>query len=137
MTLAGGGSNDSNSESINVPERAVFNLDDCSEVSLDDCFTQIGEYELPFGTLMWTSNDNVAACLIPTDQASPLTQVTVLLLESGNYFTVLEQAIGTAEGFVVFDARANEQGIVWTEANVMAKTWRILCAPLSADYSLG
>ncbi|MBO4365688.1 MAG: hypothetical protein J5804_05285, partial [Eggerthellaceae bacterium] len=36
-----------------------------------------------------------------------------------------------------FDARANEQGIVWTEANVMAKTWRILCAPLSADYSLG
>ena len=136
VTLAGGGGDDSSTEGITVPERAVFSLDDCTEVPLEDCFSQIGEFELPFGTLVWANSPKVAACLLPTDQASPLTQIGLLLLDTGNYFAVLERATGAADGFEIFDVRANEQGAVWTEANVMEGMWRVICAAFSNDYVL-
>ena len=137
VVLLGGGEEESDSQGITVPERAVFNIDDCEELPRDDCFTLVGDYELPFGTLVWANNSQVAACLLPTETASPLTQVALLMLDTGNYFTVLEAAVGAAEGFEIYDARASQSGLVWIEANIMEGIWRILCAPISSEGSLG
>lgn len=138
VALAGGSNEEaSESDGISVPESSVSNIDDFEEVSRDDCFTLIGDYELPFGTLLWANNGNVAACLIPTDQASPIAQVALLMIGTGSYFTVLEQAAGASEGYEILDARASESGLVWTEENVMEGAWRILCATLSSDGTLG
>ncbi len=133
----GGNDGELNSQGITVPERSVFNLDDCTELSRDDCFTLVGDYELPFGTLVWANNSQVAACLLPTETASPLTQVALLMLDTGNYFNVLDSAVGSDEGYEIFDARASQSGLVWIEANVMMGTWRVLCAPISTDGVLG
>lgn len=136
ITLARSGDDNQSEGGITVPEHSVFDLDDCSEVNADDCFTLIGEWELPFGTLLWTNSDTIAACLEPTEQASPLTKVALLQLQSGNYTTVLEQAVGAADGYEIYDVRASEKGVVWTEANIMQGTWRIMCAALGSDLAL-
>lgn len=120
-----------------VPEDAVFDLESCAEVDPTDAFELLGSYDLPFGTLVWADDSNIAACLFPTEDPSPLTNMGVLQLGTGAYYTLQEAAVGAEEGFEIYDVRANEQGMVWMEAAVMEGLWRIYTATLSADLSLG
>ena len=90
-----------------------------------------GTYELPYGTLVWASDDSLAACLVPTDGSKPLTKVVLLSLSSGNQTTAISQAKGQEEGFEIYDVRACATGVVWTEANILDGTWRIYSAALS------
>lgn len=92
---------------------------------------QAGSYDLPYGTLVWSSNDVNAACLMPTETASPLATVGVMSLADGTVATVLPQAQDAAAGFEVYDARCSESGLVWTEANILQGVWRVWAAPLS------
>lgn len=78
---------------------------------------------------MWADNDTVAACLNPTEQASPLNTVSLLYLSSGNTATVLDAAQGSEEGFEILDARCSENGLVWTESNPYQSRWRVYTAP--------
>lgn len=122
---------------ISVPTTSVFTLDGCTEVAVEQTFTKIGDYEMPFATLIWANGDDIAACLLPTATASPLTQVGLLMLGTGNSYTVLESAVGASEGFEIYDVRANMNGLVWTEANILNGAWRIYTATLSSQISLG
>ena len=126
-------SNDSGDvEYLEVPEEAVTTQETLTAVEdYTERLSQIGEYDLPYGTLVWANSDEVAACLLPTELGSPLTQIGVLLLGSGLMETVLEDAVGTDEHFEVYDVRATENGMVWTEANILAGTWRIYTAKLN------
>ncbi|MDR2721687.1 MAG: hypothetical protein LBB35_02320, partial [Coriobacteriaceae bacterium] len=117
-----------------VDEESVFNLDpDCTEVAASEHMLQLGYYELPYGTLIWASGDTIAACLFPTETSKPLTKAGILSLGSGYYWTLLEAAVGSHEGFEIYDIRATEQGIIWTEANILSDVWRIYTATFNGD----
>lgn len=120
---------------LQVPEDAVSTLGDKEAIGSDELgnyVSLVGNFELPYGTLLWTNNDAIAACLLPTSEsARPLTQVALLYLGSGEYPVVLEEAISQAEGFDIYDVRASEQGIIWTEANILDGIWRIYAASLN------
>lgn len=122
---------------IDVPENAVMQIEDLEEVGRDASFLMLTEHSLPFGTLVWTNSDDIACCLTPTDQASPLTQVSVLMNLTGVRSVVLEGAVGQSEGYEVVDARASLNGLIWIEASAMESKWRVLCAPLSDALTLG
>ncbi len=125
---------------LQVPVDAVSLSDNCTaidEAELSNYVTLVGSFELPYGTLLWTNNDSVAACLLPTEEsARPLTQVALLYLGSGERTTVLEEAVGQAEGYDIYDVRTSEQGVIWTESNILDGMWRIFAASLS-DGALG
>ena len=123
-------------ESLSVAENEVFTLDGMSEVSADDVMSSVGEYKLPYGSLVWAGNDNVAACLLPSEKATPLVTADLLLLTTGNQITVLSAADGADDGFEIYDIRASEDGIIWTEANILTNVWRVFSAPLT-DYEAG
>lgn len=113
-------------ETLSVPESAVTKNTDFEEVETAKHLSLVGEFTLPYGTLLWTSNDTLAACLIPNEDTSkPLTKVAILFFSSGSYPVMLEGAVGGPEGFDIYDVRANEQGLIWTEANIMQGIWRI------------
>jgi hypothetical protein len=122
---------------LSVSSSQVFTLDDCTELAAADTFKLVGDYDLPIGTLLWANNESVAACLLPTAQASPLTQVAILHLGTGRYETVLEKAIGSADGFEIYDVRASEKGLIWTESAILEGTWRIYAAPFDSSFVLG
>ncbi|MGI6105254.1 MAG: twin-arginine translocation signal domain-containing protein [Raoultibacter sp.] len=121
---------------LSVSNDSVFTLDDCTELPYGDAVALIGNFELPYGTLLWASNDEYAACLFPTESSKPLTKMGVLYLTSGNYATLLEAPVSMHEGFDIYDVRASERGFVWTEANILSGTWRIYTASFNGE-SLG
>lgn len=115
---------------LKVPESAVFTSEDCEQI--EDSATVMGlmvTKELPYGSLVWASDDTVAACLMPTDQGRPLSTVGLLSLTSGTVNTVLKQAVGQDEGFEVYDVRACARGMVWAEADILDGLWRVYAAP--------
>lgn len=122
---------------LTVAKDAVLSSNDLEQAKASAYVTREASFHLPYGTLLWCNDDSVAACLLPGEDANPLTQIALLWLSSGNYPVVLEKAVGQAEGFNVFDVRATSEGVVWVECNVLAGTWRVYTATLSGDGSLG
>ena len=117
---------------INVPENAVEQQADYTLIENYSDYVQLtGSFSLPYGTLVWADNDTVAACLNPTEQASPLNTVSLLYLSSGNTATVLDAAQGSEEGFEILDARCSENGLVWTESNPYQSRWRVYTASIA------
>lgn len=124
---------------LEVPESAV--VDSSKELqeieNVAECVSLVGSFKLPYGTLVWSNSDAMAACLLPTeDSSTPLTKVALLSFDTGEYPVVLEHAVGEEAGYDIYDVRANEQGLIWTEANIFDNVWRIFAAPFS-DGSLG
>lgn len=128
---------DKKNAGISIEKRHVMDLDDLKEVDRDDCFTMVGDYDLPFGTLVWANSEELATCLVPTSEPSPLAQIEILLLGSGESYTVLENAIAASDGYEILDARASFRGLIWIESNIMEKRWRVMCAPMSSALALG
>lgn len=118
-------------EHIAVPADAVVDQGSYTLVKATDHVKLAGSYKLPYGTLVWADNDTLAACLVPTEKASPLTTVSVLNLSSGNTTTILKKAQGSDEGFEILDVRCSEKGLIWTEANAYTSAWRVYTAKLS------
>ena len=123
-------------ETLSVSTDDVFTIDSCTQVDASSAFKQEGAYSLPYGTLIWSNDDAFAACLLPTDTASPLAQGALLNLATGKYETVLKNANGASEGFEVYDFRATSQGAVWIEANIFENQWRVLAGSLSNGSNL-
>lgn len=118
---------------LNVPENAVISSEELEELSPDSCVECIGSYEFPYGTLVWANNSSIAALLIPTGMSHPLTRVAIMHLENGEYWTMLKSAVGSDEGFEIYDVRASIVGIIWTEANILSGVWRVYAAPVIKD----
>ncbi|MEC4185392.1 Tat pathway signal protein [Adlercreutzia sp. R21] len=121
-------------DTLSVPQDAVFSSNDLEKI--DDASTVMeltASIKLPFGSLVWSCDDAVAACLLPTEVAKPLAQIGLILPDQGDYVTVLEHAVGEDEGFEIYDVRANSAGVIWTEADIMDSIWRVYGATLSGE----
>ena len=125
------GNDKSELTALDVPEDAVSSLDGLTEIDSSSAMTLVGNFELPYGTLAWSSDGAVAACLLPTEQSKPLAQIGILSLSTGECPVVVSQAIGQNEGFEIFDVRACSTGLVWVEADILEGLWRVYSAPLN------
>lgn len=119
---------------LEVPSSAVTASDSgaLTQVDASACMALIGSYELAYGTQLWASGDEIAACLVPGETAKPLCTVDVLWLQSGITQTVLEGAVGESEGFNIFDVRATTAGVVWVESDILEGIWRVYSATLES-----
>lgn len=123
---------------ISVGEGDVEALGDYTQTeNYTDCVKLSGSFKLTYGTLVWADNDTVAACLCPTDSASPLATVSLLYLSSGNTATVLKAAQGADDGFEIIDVRCSENGLIWTESNAYDSTWRVYTARIGNGSAEG
>lgn len=121
---------DSEVDALAVNKESVFSISDCTV--LDSApFSLAGEFKMPYGTLVWANSETYAACLLPTENSSPLTQAAVLSLSSGQYTVVLDGPHSSERGFDIYDVRCNDQGIVWIESNCYTGEWRVFQATLS------
>lgn len=127
-------SGDPTISTLDVPKDALSTLNDFEALeTYENSVRKIGEFDLPYGTLIWASDESTAACLLPTESGSPLAQVALLHLGSGSSDTVLEKAVGAADGFEIYDVRANSAGIIWTEANILQGSWRVYATTVSGS----
>ncbi len=125
-TGSSGSSNVSADEILAVAEDNVFTTDECVELAdASTVMTLTATQQLDYGTLIWATDDTVAACLLPTETAVPLTQIGLIALDEGTCTTIVENAVGESEGFEIYDVRATSQGVIWIEANILEGTWRV------------
>lgn len=116
---------------LEVPKDRMTPLGDFEALeSQGGHLTLVNTFDIPYGTLIWVNDDSIAACLLPTDTGSPLTQVGILHLGTGDVTTIIEEPLGKADGYEIYDVRATSQGVIWTEANIMQNAWHIYGAPL-------
>ena len=119
---------------LSVPKEVVTSSNDLEEIEDSSTVMAVAStIKLPFGSLVWSCDDAVAACLLPTEVAKPLAQIGLIFPEAGTYLTVLEHAVGETEGFEIYDVRANSAGVIWTEADIMDGVWRVYGATLSGE----
>lgn len=123
---------------LEVPEDAVTTADELTLIEDPSLYlTLVGDFDLPYGTLLWSNDDNIAACLVPGESAKPLTTIALLSLSSGNLNYVLKQAVNLDSGFEIYDVRAASEGMIWVEANIMSGIWRVYTATLDENLALG
>lgn len=115
---------------LEVPENAVTSSDDLKEMPADSHMGLNVYVELPYGSLVWASNDSIATCFIPRQDANPLVEVAVLHLGSGYYDTVLKEAVNAEAGYQIYAARASKKGLIWVESNILQGGWRVYTATL-------
>lgn len=119
----------SNFDVLDVPASNMTTNSELTQIEdPSTCMGVVGDFELPYGTLLWCNDDNFAACLVPTEGANPLTQIGLLALGSGTLSTVLESAVGLSEKYEIYDVRATQSGIIWVEANILDGVWRVYSA---------
>lgn len=118
--------------SLQAPESALVTLNDFEALeSSEQRVKLVNTFKLTYGTLVWMNDDNLAACLLPSEKGSPLATVGLLNLGNGNLTTVLSKAVGSKERFEIYDVRATSSGMIWTEANILDGAWRVYAAKLS------
>ena len=124
---------------LDAPADALSTISDFEVMeSYEGAVQKVGEFDLPYGTLIWANDPAIAACLLPTETGTPLTRVALLSLASGSYTPVLERAVGSRDGFEIYDVRANAKGAIWTEANILQGAWRVYAARVAdGGTSLG
>lgn len=124
--VTGGFSHIGEAQALEVGQDQVFTTEDCEY--LEDA-TQLMRMDkqlaMPYGTLVWATDPDVAACLIPGDEGTPLAQVGLISLNAATCKTILEAAVGAADGYEIYDARATSAGMIWTEADILDGNWRI------------
>ncbi|MBQ3106379.1 MAG: Tat pathway signal protein [Eggerthellaceae bacterium] len=128
-----GKSDDGELQMLSVAEDAVTLSDNLEEIGTSGAVVLLASMTLPYGSLVWSNDDNMGVALIPTETAKPLTQVALLFFGSGSYSVVLPSAVGVDEGFEIYDVRACPNGLVWTEADILDGVWRVYAAPFDGS----
>ena len=97
---------------LDVPENALTTLNELEVIDdYEDAVRLLGTFELPYGTLIWVNDDDLAACLLPTESGSPLAQIGLLSLGSGTLNTVRQKAVGADERYEIYDVRTTSKGM--------------------------
>lgn len=121
---------------LEVPNNSVVQADQLEEAPANSYLNNKFEIKLPYGTLAWANSSKLITCLIPTTKPKPLATVNLIHMDTKDNITIKNNAESQKEGFDIYDVRANESGIIWTEVNILQGEWRIYCSKFSSNYEI-
>ena len=121
---------------LNVPTSNVFGIDDCEKLEDSSSLIKLErEVNLPYDTLIFVSDDNVASLLLSTEDGSPINTASTINLQNANIQKVLTSPVTQAIGFDIWDFRTNENGCIWIEANILTKETIVYTSSSFAEAS--
>lgn len=121
---------------LEVDAGKVLKSDDLEETPTDDLYKLDHSIDLPEGSLAWANNSSWIACLIPTGKSKSLNTVELIDINSGERNVVIKEPVNMSKGFEIYDVRANDTGIVWTEVNILDNKWYVYASKLTSLSSL-
>lgn len=127
-TTACGSSSSVDTTGLMVSSSNLVTIDDYEEVDASGYVSNDMSLTLPSGTMIWSATDSYALLMLTGSTAKPLNTLAVLDVTTAEYKTVLDQAVGTSEGFEIYEARASGFILLWTEVNYTNSQWRVYCA---------
>jgi hypothetical protein len=110
---------------LQVPDEALVLGSEFDEAPDTDYFVEQASYELPVGSLLYQDSDRFATVLMPGATSDVLIALATLDLDSGVVATVMERAVEDASRYCIYDARANDQVIIWVESEMTQGKWKV------------
>lgn len=124
-------------EVLTVSSDNVTTAEELDEMeNWSDAMKLVADWDMPYGTIVYSNTPDMAVCLVPTETASPLTHVYTLNPLTGERNRVIRDAQGAEEGFEVYDARGTSHGLIWVEANIFTRIWRVYMGSLNSEGEL-
>lgn len=121
-----------NPEPLTVSSDDVTTAEELEEMEdYSSMLRPFATWEMPYGSVVYNSTPGMCVCLVPGESASPLTYVYTLDTATGERTRVIQSAVGTEDGFEVYDARGTSRGLIWVEANIFTRMWRVYMSPLT------
>jgi len=123
-----------------------------TEAALETYLVQSASYQLPRGCQLYQATPNTALVLAPAGEAKELVYFALLDLDTGEMQDILRGAVGAntttastpsaapapastpAPPFpdaILYDARASESALVWTEFDLTSQSWQVYAASLN------
>ena len=130
-------SEESIAEELEVAEDQVVLSSDFAEVDISKCANEDVGQDLPMGAIGNMDCDDIAVMIYPGDSTNILTQMGLLDVTGGGVTSVLSQAVGHDDGYVIYDARCNDDLIVWVESNMFTDDWRVYMAKVRSATGIG
>ena len=122
--------NTTTSTILEVKQSAVASSEDLTEDTQSKWFTPQATIDLPYGTLAWANDSNYICLLIPNINPKPLCSVALINIKTQKQTTIINKALNQNTGFDIYDVRANNSGIVWTETNILSGEWKVYISSL-------
>ncbi|MCF0231239.1 MAG: hypothetical protein HUJ63_02985 [Enterococcus sp.] len=121
---------------IEVPQSSFKLSDDLTQIDSDNHVKNILEAKLDYGTNCWCNSDNFTLALVPNDEGRPLNSIKFISHSNANQRTALQCAVNYDKNFEIYDARANDNGLCWVEANILDNHWILYASELKSDGSM-
>lgn len=116
---------DAQVEFFEVDDSQILPYVDMNNVESADYLSQTNSFELPLGSLVHQSSDNSALVLVSGSSSRAIIELGFVDLNTGELITVLEQALGFNEDYIIYDARASADALIWVECNMVHGLWRV------------
>jgi hypothetical protein len=101
-----------------------------TNVDYRDYLGEQSSFELPLGSLIYQSSQSQALVITPGDSSRSLIGMGLANLDNGEFTPILGQATRHNEDYVIYDARAGVEAIIWVECNMVPGLWQVYAAPL-------
>ncbi|MCL2807226.1 MAG: hypothetical protein FWD27_03550 [Coriobacteriia bacterium] len=115
-------------EYLDVDPAQVLPHTEMTMVDSVEYLRETQNFELPLGSLVYQSSDTQALVVAPGASSKALIRLGLVQLDSGNFSPFLDEALGSGEDYVIYDARASSDAVVWVECNMVHGLWRVYAA---------
>lgn len=132
-----GAGDDASVSTLDVSDDQVESAADFEVGSVDEYLSLSATYDLPMGCLLYMDTDDFSVVLVPGEAGESLVKLGFFDVDTGALSYTLEKAIGEDEGFTIYDARANDQIVVWVESNFLTEDWRVYLASVQDSSRIG
>lgn len=122
---------------LDVSEDSVVLSSDFEELDYSSCITETASFDIAMGSVGNIGDGTLGVVLSPGATSDVLVSLGLLSVSSATLNTVLESAVSHSEGFQIYDARGNNQVIVWVESNLHTGDWRVYVATVDSSAAIG
>ena len=116
---------DAHVEYLDVDFSQILPHAEMNMVDSVDYLYETKAFDLPLGSLVYQSSDSQALVMAKGASSKALIRLGFVSLDSGTFTPVLEEALGVNEDFIIYDARASAEAVVWVECNMVHGQWRV------------
>ncbi|MCL1879586.1 MAG: hypothetical protein FWF71_03050 [Actinomycetia bacterium] len=121
---------------LRVSKDQVVQATDFKEAKTNQYLIEEERFDLPLGSQAYQIDSNRAIALVPRSEGDTLVDLNLLDLRNGKMSLLADTAAGTSQGHpgaLVYDARASESVLAWTELDIADLSWQVYAAPLAAS----
>lgn len=123
-------------ETLEVGSDSLSSLtDDFEQVDGGTLHTPGRTYTLALGSQVFMATDTLGVILACGETSSPLSIIELIDISTGTVTVLRDRPVSFDEGYDIYDVRASDNAIAWSECNFLTSAWRLYAATFDMNHS--